>query len=604
MNILPPEVTNLLKGSRRWVVSLLGITGLVAFLEALAVANMLFLSHAILGQETPSLLGGTFIDRLLSGYSQRVTLGLLGVAFIVITISRYGLFMGYRYLGYKWLGLVAGNLHKRIMNRVISAQLQLFSERQLGEIIHGLFVAPVGAGVAIESMVSGMSAIFLIVAVSIMLVVISPWLFLAAAIVGLLFFVTIVRPSRTRVGRYQQQGYESQSKGSEIAADVINGIRDIRVVAAEPKWEAAFAKEIDRWQTARRSTQFHAQLPAPTLQMVLQVLFAGAVVTAAFTLSSGGLETQLPLVGVFAYGLLRVFPAVVQLGATWISLAQALPNLRAAAEWTESPLDTLATGTIEAPSLRKGIRFQGVSFSYNGDIPALIDADFHIEAGKITALVGASGAGKSTLIDLMLKFRAPEQGTVWLDGEDLAAITRQSWLDQVGLVRQDVFLFAGTIRSNLLAWQSGASEEEMRQACEQAGILDFINRLPNGLDALVGDRGVTFSGGQRQRLAMARALLRDPKFLILDEATSALDGETETRVLESLFNGSKGRTTLVISHRLSAVRNANHIIVMDQGRVVEQGTHQELLERNCRYWELFSTQIGHESVPLSDVRLS
>jgi subfamily B ATP-binding cassette protein MsbA len=601
MNILPREVRNLLIGSRRWTVSLLAITGFVALLEAVAVANLLFLSHAILGQETPSALGGAFVDRLLSEYAQRTTLGLLGGAFIVITMGRFGLLIAYRYLGYKWAAIVTGNLHKRIMNRVISAQLQLFSERQVGEIIHGLFAAPLGATAAIDSIVSGMSAIFLIVAISVTLVAVSPWLFLTAAIVGILFFVVIVRPSRRRVGRSQQRGYESQSKGSEIAADVINSIRDIRVVAAEPKWEAAFAQEIDLLQAAKRSTQFHAQLPAPTLQTVLQVLFAVAVVAAAFTLSPESLAVQLPVLGVFAYGLLRVFPAVIQLGATWISLAQALPNLRAAEEWTGSPTDTLASGIIEAPSLREGIRFQGVSFSYDGDVPALVEANFHIEAGKTTALVGASGAGKSTLIDLMLKFRPPEKGTIWLDGQDLADVVRQGWLDQIGLVRQDVILFAGTIRSNLLAWQTDASEEEMRLACDRAGILDFIDSLPRGLDSIVGDRGVTVSGGQRQRLAMARALLRHPKFLILDEATSALDGETESRVLEALFNDSTGRTTLVISHRLATVRNADHIIVMDQGSVVEQGTHEELLERHGRYGELFSTQMGHGPVSLSDV---
>ena len=584
------------------MISLLGITGFVALLEAVAVANLLFLGNAVLGQETPSALGGTFVDQLLSRYSQRATLVLLGGTFIVITITRFGLLIGYRYLGYKWSGIVTGNLHKRIMSRVISAQLQLFSERQVGEILHGMFAGPAGASGAIDSIVSGMSAILLIVAVGITLVFVSPWLFLTAAIVGLLFFVMMVRPSRKRVGYYQRRGYVSQSHGSEIAADVINGIRDIRVVAAEPKWDAAFAEQVDLWQAAKRSTQFQAQLPAPTLQTVLQVLFAGAVVASAFILSPEDLTVQLPVLGVFGYGLLRVFPAISQLGATWIGLAQAVPNLKAAVEWTEVPTDTLVSGTMEAPHLQEGIRFQGVSFSYHGDVPALIDANFLIEAGKITALVGASGAGKSTLVDLMLKFRPPDQGTIWLDGQDLADVVRQSWLDQIGLVRQDIFLFSGTFRSNLLAWQTGASEEEMLRACDQAGILDFINSLPGGLDTIVGDRGVTVSGGQRQRIATARALLRNPKFLILDEATSALDGETESNVLDALFNGSSGRTTLVISHRLATVRNADHIVVMDQGRVVEQGNHQGLLERHGRYWELFSTQVGQDSVPVSDLR--
>lgn len=584
------------------MVFLFGITGLVAILEAITIANLLFLSHAILGREIPSALGGTFVNQLLSGFSQRGMLGLLGGTFIAISIARFGIVLAFRYLSFKWSCIVTGKLHKRIMNRVISAHLQLFSERQVGEILHGMFSGPAGASAAVESIVGGMSAILLIIAVAIPLMVVSPWLFLGAAIVGLLFFVLVVGPTRRRVKNYQQWDYEGQSQGAMIAADVVNGIRDIRVVATEPKWEAAFAEQVDVWLAARRANRFHAQLPAPLLQTVLQVLLAGAVVASTFALSAEGLATRLPALAVFAYGLLRVFPALSQIASNWISLAGALPNLQAAVEWIESPTDTLATGKMEAPRLREGIRFQGVSFSYNrGGVPAVVDTNFHIEAGKTTALVGASGAGKSTLIDLMLKFRPPEQGTIWLDGQNLADVVRRGWLDQIGLVRQDIFLFADTIRSNLLAWQPKASEEEMRQSCERAGILEFIDSLPRGLDTLVGDRGVTVSGGQRQRLAMARALLRDPNFLILDEATSALDGETESRILESLFNGSTNRTTLIISHRLATVRNANHIIVMDRGRMVEQGTHAELLERHGRYWALFSTQMDHEPLSLSDL---
>jgi ABC-type multidrug transport system fused ATPase/permease subunit len=600
MSILSSEIKNLVWESPRMAGTLITISGIVAVLEAAAVANMLYLGHAVLGQEVPSSLGGTFVDQILLGYSQRVELAFLGVAFIVITANRFGLSLAYRYLGFRWSSMVAGNLHRRIMNRVISAQLPQFSERQFGEIMHGLAAAPAGSSGVVDSIVSGVSGVFLIIAIGIPLVLVSPWLFLAAIVVGLLFFFVMVRPSRNRVGRYRKQIYESHSRGSEISANVINGIRDIRVVAEEQKWEAAYANEVEIWETARRHVQFHTQMPAPMLQAALQILFPAAVVVSAFTLSPGGLATQLPVLGVFAYGLLRIFPAISLLGVTWIGIVGTLPALHAAKDWLSLPEDTLASGTIEAPHLQNGIRFQGVCYSYDGDAPALVDADFHIKAGKTTALVGESGAGKSTLIDLILKLRPPEKGTIWLDGQDLAAVVRRGWLEQIGLVQQDIYLFSGTIRSNLLAWQPDASDEEMRPACSQAGILDFIDSLPNGLDTVVGDRGVTVSGGQRQRLALARALLRDPKFLILDEATSALDGETEATILESIYNTSVQRTTLVISHRLATVKNADHIIVMDQGRVAEQGTHQELLQRHSKYWELFSTQMGPESVPTSE----
>jgi subfamily B ATP-binding cassette protein MsbA len=598
--MLQREIKNVIGGNPRRAVTLFVIAGVVALLEAALVANMLFLGNAILGQETPNALGGMLVERVLSGYSQRAILAILSSAFITITTLRFGLSLGYRYLGFRWSSLVAANLHKRIMNRVISAQLRLFSERQLGEIMHGLSAAPAGSSGVVDSTASGISAVFLIFAIGIPLGFVSHWLLFTAIAVGLLFFVTMVRPIRGRVRRYQQQRYESQSRGFEIAGDIINGIRDIRVVAAEPRWEAAFAEEVDLWETARRRVQFQTQLPAPMLQTAIQILFPATVIVSAFILSPESLTAQLPVLGTFAYGLMRVFPAISLLGSVWIGLAGTLPALEATQEWLAFPIDTLTSGTMDAPNLQEGIRFQSVCFSYNGHAPALVDADFFIEAGKTTALVGTSGAGKSTLIDLTLKLRSPEQGIVWVDGQDLASVSRESWLDQIGLVRQDVFLFAGTFRSNLLAWQSRANEDEMRRMCDQAGILDFIDSLPDGLDTAVGDRGVTVSGGQRQRLALARALLRDPKFLILDEATSALDGETEATILESIFNTSCQRTTLVISHRLATVKNADHIIVMDQGRVAEQGTHQELLQRHSKYWELFLTQMSQTSIPTSE----
>jgi ABC-type multidrug transport system fused ATPase/permease subunit len=552
--------------------------------------NFLFLGSSILGQETPSVLGVTFLDPLSFEYSQQTTLILLGTSFAVITTLRFGLLTVYSYLGVQWSRILTGNLHKQVMDGVISARLQLFSEVPIGEILYGLVSAPRGAEEAVDNVVSGISSILMILVVGLTLSLVSPWLILIAAVVGFLYFGTIVLPTRERVRRYQQLRYECESRGTEISGDVINGIRDIRVVAAEAKWVAAFADEVDQWEAANGRAKFHSSLPAPTLQAGLLILFAALAVLAALVLSPEGLATRLPVLGVFAYGVLRVYPAVSQLGGNWVGLAHALPFLQAAEEWTEYPRDTLAAGTVQAPHLRKGIWFQGVSFSYDGHVPALDSVEFHIEAGKTTALVGASGVGKSTLIDLMLKFRLPGEGTIWLDDDDLASVVRQSWLDHIGFVGQDTFFFAGTIKANLLAWQPHASEEEMRSACQQAALLAFIDSLRGGLDTVIGERGITVSAGQRQRLAIARALLRKPDILILDEATSSLDGETESQVLELLFNGSMSRTTVVISHRLATVRNADHIIVIDKGLVIAQGTHEDLLASHGRYWELFLSQ--------------
>jgi len=404
-----------------------------------------------------------------------------------------------------------------------------------------------------------------------------------------------------RIQRYQQERYQQQALGTNVATDTINGIRDIRALASEEKWVAEFSHRVDLSEAARVRMGIIASLPSPALLAMLQAAFAAAIIVAAFILSPGDLVAKLPILGVFAYGLLRVYPAVGQVSSAWLGLGQAIPNIRAAREWTGLPEDHLAGGTQEAPSQWSEIRFESVSFSYNDMTPVLIDANFCIKANKTTAIVGESGAGKSTIVDLLLKFRSPKQGTIWLGDLELSDVVRRSWLDQMALVRQDVFLFAGTLKENLLAYKPDATDEELNAACLQAGALGFITNMPEGLDTRVSERGTSLSGGQRQRIAIARALLRNSDVLILDEAMSAVDGETEARLLQSLLSsGHSKRTVVLISHRLTTVQHADYIVVLDGGRVVEQGTHEDLLARNGRYSKLFATQIGEEPVTLLD----
>jgi ABC-type multidrug transport system fused ATPase/permease subunit len=602
ISILPIEVRDVLRESPKWVCLLLSIAGLVAFVEAVTLANLLFLGYAVVGQEPSGTVGGLLGERVFGGYSQRVLLILLSSVFIVLVTVRLALVLTYRYLSYKWSSGVVRKMQKEIMRRIISAPIHLFDERQLGGIVHDLINAPTGAIAAVENTTVLMSAIFLICAVAVMLILISPWLLLIAAVIAILWFVTIVPPLQKRMRHYQQQRYDQQAHGMNIATDTISGIREIRAVATEPRWIAEFSHMVDLWEATRGRIVLLGGLPAPALQAMLQTGFAAVTIFAALVLSPEDLVTQLPVLGVFAYGLFRAYPLMGQVSQAWIGMAQAVPNLRAAAVWTGLPEDPLAGGTQQVMHPIGVVRFDHLSFSYDSKEPTIVDAEFCIQAGKVTALVGASGAGKSTLIDLMLKFRAPNQGALWLGGQSLNDVVRRSWLDRVGLVRQDVFLFAGTIRENLLEYKSDATDEELRSACRRAGALEFIDAMSDGLDTRVGERGVTMSGGQRQRIAIARALLRNPDVLILDEAMSALDGETEAKILKALLVDSPRRIIVLISHRLATVRNADHIVVLDRGRVVEQGTHEELLERRGRYRELFSTQVWQESAALSKVR--
>jgi ABC-type multidrug transport system fused ATPase/permease subunit len=237
------------------------------------------------------------------------------------------------------------------------------------------------------------------------------------------------------------------------------------------------------------------------------------------------------------------------------------------------------------------VRFDRVSFAYTPGRWALRDLTLEVPPGQRVALVGASGAGKSTLVNLLARFYDPVEGRVEIDGRDLRRVTLRSLRAQIGLVPQETVLFAGTVRDNIAYARPDASLEEVTAAARAANAHDFIVSLRDGYDTLLGDDGLQLSGGQRQRLAIARALLNHPRLLIFDEATSALDSESEAQIREAIDRITRGRTTFIIAHRLSTIRRADRIIVLDQGRVVEDGRHDDLVARDGAYARLLRLQV-------------
>ena len=242
------------------------------------------------------------------------------------------------------------------------------------------------------------------------------------------------------------------------------------------------------------------------------------------------------------------------------------------------------------PHVKGSVSFNNVSFAYNTDEPILDDVSFSATPGQVVALVGPSGAGKSTVASLLPRFYDVTGGSIVIDGLDIRDVTMESLREQVGIVPQETMLFNGSVYDNILYGRLDATEEEVMAASKAANAHNFITELPNGYDTQLGDRGVNISGGQRQRIAIARAILKNPQILILDEATSALDTESERVVQEALDRLMVGRTSFVIAHRLSTIKNADKILVMEKGKIVEEGNHDELMAKDGLYAHLYQIQ--------------
>ncbi len=377
-----------------------------------------------------------------------------------------------------------------------------------------------------------------------------------------------------------------------ITTETFGGIRVVRTFARNKSESARFTRMTHLLARQQLMVWWSTRIIELIWELLIPFASCGLLLFGGWQILQG--ELSLGDLMMFLVYLTMLLGPIASIASSAMQFQSNLAGLDRVLDLLEEPTEESDTPTsidLQRSEVAGSIRFNDVSFQYPGaDQFVLSNVSFSAPAGSTIALVGRSGAGKTTLCNLVARFYNPTSGTIELDGRPLSDIRLQSYRQLLGVVEQDVFLFDGTIRENIAYGRRGATDAEIRAAAEAAAAIEFIERLPMGFDSWIGERGVKLSGGQRQRLAIARAILADPRILILDEATSNLDSESERLIQNSLKRLLKNRTAFVIAHRLSTITHADMILVLDQGRVVESGTHQQLLERGGLYQRMVVLQ--------------
>lgn len=439
----------------------------------------------------------------------------------------------------------------------------------------------VGANDLIQTVtaVTGVGVVFFVLSPTVALLSIIPIPFL---IWGSIRFTRLMAPRYAAVR-------DQAGNLNGLLSNNLGGITTIKAFTAEHRERGRVESESDTYRTVNARAIRLSSAFVPIIRIGILAGFLVTMLVGGFRALDGTLEPAAYTVLVFLTQRL-LWPLT--------SLGQTLDLYQRSMASTNRILDVLNTeskmddGDTPLPRPRADIRFDGVTFAYTGEHTVLDDVSFRIPPGQTVAMVGSTGSGKTTIVKLLLRFADVQVGSITIDGYDVRDLTLESLRGSIGLVSQDVFLFSGTIADNIAYGRPDASRSDIEAAAKAAEAHDFVMSLPDTYDSIVGERGQKLSGGQRQRISIARAILRDPAILVLDEATSAVDNETEAAIQRSLRYVSENRSTLVIAHRLSTIRHADQIHVLEQGRIVESGTHDELVELDGIYAGLWRVQTG------------
>ena len=533
------------------------------------------------------------IDRVFVGKDSEFGLWLAGVIFLVAITRMVGNFVGV--YGMEWVGRrVVADLRQELFDQYVHLPASYYDRFSAGQLISKLaYNSEQVANAATKSVVSAMRDVLLVILLLGVMVTTNMMLtlvmLLLVPMIGLL--VTVVSGRFRKISHRIQ---DSMGNVSHVTEEAVVGQQVVKVFQGQ-------AAEMQRFGSVNeRTRRLHMRMVATHLasSSLVQLAAAFALVLLMVIATRPSMLNEISA-GTFTavfWAMVGTIPPLKRLTTVQSQMQKGI----AAADSIFEVLDSEAeidTGELVVDRVEGFIEFRNVSFRYASSEKAVLDdVSFKVPAGSVTALVGHSGSGKTTLAGLLPRFYAYSDGHILLDGRELSDYKLENLRSHIALVSQDIVLFNDTVAGNIAYGAlSGAPQETVLKAARDAHAMEFIEALPQQLDTEVGERGTLLSGGQRQRIAIARALLKDAPILILDEATSALDSKSERAIQDAFAEVMKNRTTLVIAHRLSTIENADQVIVLEQGRVIETGTHQELLKNGHVYARLYQTQFGNES---------
>jgi len=574
------------KGYKLQVVVLLILSLLVGGLEAATVATV----YPILNVAFTDGIGeGNIVLSIFKAFTDSLPIIDEFIAYCLLFMILAVLAFVVKAISVRYRAVfISGIVHEKqneILKKFLRADYQYFIDHKEGELIYNTTSAPGALSPLILATTELVAQALLSISILLLLFSLSWPGTMSVLFVALLYYF-LTRYLAEKVSYIS--GREQADAGREtivVLNEAIGGIKQVKVFTNAADWVRRFNRTVDKYWHHTIRLQTWQQILNPGLMLILY-LSIGIVAVSIRMFAPASFSELIPVFGTFAFAVFRLVPVITIINNSTLQIMAVLPNCEVVYRILGEDITKIKDGDKELDSFMSSIEFDKVTFAYKGRANILINSSTVFEKGKTTAIVGRSGSGKTTIINLILRLFDVEEGKIIIDGSNIKQYHLMSWLNKIGYVSQDTFIFNDTVKNNI-TFGSNYTDEEIIKASEYASAHTFISEFPEGYDTLVGDKGMKLSGGQKQRIAVARAMIRNPEVLIFDEATNALDNISEAAVQNAIDEISKNHTVIVIAHRLSTIVNADKIVVLGDGEILEEGTHEELLARGGAYNELY-----------------